>query len=70
MLNTTPIQYVKLLRLQRAAELLLSSPESVAEIGARCGFQDPSYFTRSFRERYGCTPSEYRERRDGGGSGL
>lgn len=69
MLNTTPIQYVKQLRLHRAAELLLSTRESVAEIAARCGFQDPSYFTRSFREVYRRTPSEYRERREEGAAG-
>ena len=63
MVGTTPIQYVKQLRLHRSAELLLSDPSlSVAEAAARCGFQDASYFTKTFREARGCTPSEYRSR--------
>jgi AraC-like DNA-binding protein len=35
---------------------------SIAEVAARCGFYDGPHLTRLFRERFGCTPSEYRER--------
>ena len=62
MLGTTPIQYVKQLRVQRAAELLLTTDRRVADIAAQCGFQDISYFTRTFRELRGCTPQQYRLR--------
>ena len=55
-----PIQYVKRYRVQKAAELLGSTDQKIAEIGALCGFQDISYFTRSFREIKGMTPGEYR----------
>lgn len=56
-----PIQYVTQYRLQRAAELLTSTPElSVAEVGARCGFQDASYFAKTFHALKGCAPSDYR----------
>ncbi len=58
-----PIQYVKRFRIQKAAELLSSSDEKIAEIGAMCGFQDTSYFTRAFREVKGVTPREYRSGR-------
>lgn len=58
----TPIQYVIQYRVQKAAELLISMPElNVSEAGARCGFQDASYFTKTFHELNGCTPSEYRK---------
>ncbi len=63
MLGTTPIQYVKQLRIQKAAELLLSTGRRVADIAAQCGFQDASYFTRTFREHRGCSPAEYRRNR-------
>lgn len=61
MIGTPPIQYLKQLRLQTAAELLSSTEEEVGSIGLRCGFATPSYFTKSFREAYRCTPKEYRE---------
>lgn len=56
-----PMQYVKEFRLQKAAELLISTKHGVAEIGAQCGFLDASYFTKSFREWKGVSPSEYRK---------
>lgn len=60
MIGATPIQYVKQLRVQRAAELLESSDEKISEIGMRCGFQEMSYFARTFRALKGRTPSQYR----------
>lgn len=62
MIGTTPIQYVKQFRIQRAEELLRETDLKVADIGARCGFQEMSYFARTFREIKGCTPSEYRRK--------
>lgn len=59
-IGTTPIQYVKHSRIQKAAELLSSTELKIVEIGAMCGFQEMSYFARTFREFKGCTPSEYR----------
>lgn len=61
-IGAAPIQYLKQFRVQKSAELLLSSEESVGEIGAQCGFPDASYFSKIFRELKGCTPSAYRER--------
>lgn len=57
-----PIKYLKLYRVQKAAELLGATDERIAEIGALCGFQDTSYFTKTFRELKGMTPGEYRRR--------
>ncbi len=61
-LGTTPIQYVKNLRLDRAAQMLRSTAKTAREIAWECGFNDVSYFTKSFREKQGCTPTEYRSR--------
>lgn len=62
LLGTTPIQYVKQYRIEKAAELLLSTSMKTGEVGAECGFADTSYFTKTFREMKNCTPKEYRRR--------
>ncbi len=62
-IGTTPIQYVKQFRIQKAAELLGDTQMKISDIGARCGFQEMSYFAKTFRELRGCTPSEYRKER-------
>ncbi|MDO4616420.1 MAG: AraC family transcriptional regulator [Lachnospiraceae bacterium] len=59
-LNTTPMQYVKQLRLKKSAHQLLNTKKTAKEIALSCGFNDISYFTKSFRELYHCTPGEYR----------
>ncbi len=61
MLGTTPIRYVRQLRIQRAAELLESTNLKIAEVGALCGFQEMSYFSKVFRDAKGCTPKEYKQ---------
>ncbi len=60
-IGTTPIQYVKQYRIQQAARLLLSTQDNISDVAAACGFQDASYFTKTFRELKGRTPSRYRE---------
>ena len=62
LLGTTPIQYVKQYRIEKAAELLLSTSMKTGEVGVECGFADTSYFTKTFREMKNCTPKEYRRR--------
>ena len=61
-IGTPPSQYLKQLRVQKAAQLLAATGRGIAEIGALCGFQDASYFTKTFREMKGCTPSDFRRR--------
>lgn len=62
MIGSSPIQYIKQLRVQKAAELLTSTDQKISDIGAACGFQEMSYFAKTFRELKGCTPSRYRQR--------
>lgn len=59
-IGVPPTQYLKQFRVHKAAELLASTAWSAAEVGARCGFQDASYFAKTFRQLKGRTPSEYR----------
>lgn len=59
-IGTSPIRFLKEYRLQRAADLLRTTDESVTEIATACGFFDMSYFTRAFRQLYAATPTNYR----------
>jgi len=49
-------------RMREACRLLVYTRASVASIGYQLGFDDPSYFTRSFRRHVGATPGAYRAR--------
>jgi len=60
--NGTPANYIKTKRLEKAAELLLISTERIKDIAFNCGFNDLANFTKSFREKYQCTPSAFRLR--------
>lgn len=62
-IGCSPMQYVKQLRIQRAAELLKSTDWKICDIGMQCGFQEMSYFAKTFREVKGCTPKGYREQK-------
>lgn len=54
-------EYIRHLRLQRAAQFLVSQPErSVFCIALEVGFNDHSYFTKRFREAYGVSPATFR----------
>jgi len=59
MTNQTVHEFVTTIRLNRAAELLLTTNSSIGEIGMKCGFSEPSHFTRSFMKKFGVTPSNY-----------
>ena len=58
-IGTTPIRYLREYRIERAAGRLAAGEAPVAEVAARCGFSDVSYFTKTFREMKGATPKEY-----------
>ena len=59
-IGTSPMKYVKQFRIEKAAQLLVTTEKKIGDVGALCGFQDVSYFTKTFREMKGCTPGEYR----------
>jgi signal transduction histidine kinase/DNA-binding response OmpR family regulator/ligand-binding sensor domain-containing protein len=60
LINQPPGQLIRSLRLQRAADLLIQKTGTVAEICYKVGFNDQSYFSRSFKKQFGVSPSEYR----------
>jgi signal transduction histidine kinase/DNA-binding response OmpR family regulator len=53
-------KFINQLRLQVAAQALRQTDTPISTIAYDCGFQDPGYFGKKFRERYNCTPSEWR----------
>lgn len=61
LLGITPNEFMRSVRLKRAAQLLTESSDSVAKIGQRVGFQTPRYFSQCFTRLFGVTPKEYRE---------
>jgi AraC-like DNA-binding protein len=59
-----PSEFIRNIRLKRAANLLRNDADSVAQIGFAVGFEDQSYFSKSFKKQFGVTPSEYVSKAD------
>jgi AraC family transcriptional regulator len=57
-----PAEYIRRLRLERAAHELATSRRAVTDIGREAGYGSQSAFTRAFGERFGCAPGVFRER--------
>lgn len=53
--------YLRKLRLDKAAAFLASTDLKVYEIAGKVGFDNPNYFMKKFQEQYGITPGKYRE---------
>lgn len=58
----SPIEYLIKVRLNRAKQLLLHTTLTIGEISQLCGFNEVSYFSRTFKKRYKKTPLEYRNK--------
>jgi LacI family transcriptional regulator len=61
MTGTTIYNYISLRRIERFAQLLISSNDSVSDIAARMDEPDTKSISRRFKEIKGCTPSEFRK---------
>lgn len=57
----SPMDFVNAYRLEYGQHLLQTTDLNITEICMACGFNHPSYFSKQFRIKYGCTPREYRE---------
>ena len=55
----TPNEYFRIIRLKKAAELLLEGNYNVSEVSYKVGISDPLYFSRCFKTHYGVSPSVY-----------
>ena len=54
-------RFIKVFRMEKASEFLHDTNMKVAQISEKVGFANVSYFCRSFREYYGCSPESYRK---------
>ena len=59
MTHRTPIDYLNYYRIEQACFKLATTNDSIAEIGMSCGFNDESYFIKTFKKYKGVTPKKY-----------
>lgn len=57
----SPLDYINHQRIMRSCYYLADSNLSIAEIAAKCGFQDPLYFSRQFSQVMGLSPTKFRK---------
>lgn len=58
----TPIEFIRIIRLKRAAQLLRESQQNISEIAYQVGFNNPKYFSKYFKDEFGVLPSIYQEK--------
>lgn len=56
----TPNEYIRVIRLRKAAELLRSGEKNVSEVAYAVGFDNPYYFSKCFKDQFGVPPSQYK----------
>jgi AraC-like DNA-binding protein len=59
-----PSQFVRTIRLKRAAELLAKNSDNVSQIAYSVGFGSLSYFNKCFKEQFGVTPGKFAEEKN------
>ncbi|HSF52521.1 MAG TPA: response regulator, partial [Algoriphagus sp.] len=57
--------FIRYVRLLKAKEMILDSGFSIAAIAYDCGFNDPAYFSRIFKQEFGMSPQVWREHNSG-----
>ena len=57
----TPMNYLKIYRLELAFQKLNEEKNSISEIAFQCGFTDANYFTRCFKSHFGFPPTHYKK---------
>lgn len=57
----SPNKYIMNERMQKAEELIKEGDLTIAEVGYKVGIPDASYFNKCFKQKYGVTPSKYKE---------
>ena len=57
-----PVELVKTIRMNRAAELIRRKTGNMSEIALEVGFKNPAYFSECFKKQFGVSPSQYSRR--------
>ena len=60
--GSTPVNYIRKLRMRKASILLEEDRFTVSEVMFLVGYSNPSYFSKCFAEEFGMTPKDYRKR--------
>jgi len=60
--DKTPSEFIRFIRLKRAADLLEKSQLFVNEVAFQVGFNDPKYFRKYFKDEFGVSPNEYKKK--------
>lgn len=63
-MNMKPLEYINLVRIQNACDLLKKTDDSVANIAYKCGYSSLPTFNRNFRQITGNSPMEWRKQPD------
>ena len=58
----SPYEYLRVIRLKKAAEMLLTEDLTIAEVAYSVGINDPFYFSKCFKSQFGVSPSAYRKK--------
>jgi len=61
-MNSSFIDYLTVLRIERAEKLIRENRSSIKEVSFAVGYQDPNYFSKIFRKIVGISPSMYAQR--------
>ncbi len=61
LLGISVSEYLSQVRLKKSLQLLQEQAKPIAEIAYDVGFSSPAYFATSFKNHFGCTPTEYRK---------
>lgn len=64
--NCTPLEFLNQYRLEKAANLLIKTNQSIAEVALNVGFQNNAYFSSCFKKEFGHSPLKYRKNHTGG----
>jgi AraC-like DNA-binding protein len=57
--NQSPVEFIRTLRLKRAAVMLKEQYGNVSEVALEVGFSNPSYFAKMFKKAFSVSPSEF-----------
>ena len=60
LMGVTPNDFLREARMKHACQLLRSTDIPISDVAFRCGFNDPKYFSRCFRQSTGMTPTEFK----------
>ncbi len=61
-MNRTPDEFLIMLRMRYAKQLIMENKLRINEIAQRCGYANAYYFSNAFKKSFGCSPCDYRKK--------